>query len=248
MNGHKNRYTFAPFDKRRVSFHVLALLLFTGLSQPIASSADPLFPPDEVLGSTPIYFFLPSAAFSYDAATDIFSGQVDFQGGSLPSGANIQAAPGSTLSFQATVDGTGSISSSSATWSGAIADLGIPAGSTIVDALISGIGFADLNAGIGPLDPVIQILMNLNFANPLLGLHSTIGFQQLAPSIMSGGGLVGTPAAFDLFAANPFANSFSVGTTSFGDLVNVTSVPEPGTFTLFALGLLALGLLRKRQS
>ena len=248
MSLEQNQSTFARHGKSPARFHFAVALLLLGFGQPITAGADPLFPPDEVLGSNPIYFFLPSAAFSYDAATDIFSGQVDFQGGTLPSGSNIGESPGSTLSFQATVDGNGSILSSSASWMGGISDLGIAAGSSIVDALITGIGFADLNAGgPGPLDPVIQILMDVSFSNPLLGLDPIIGYQQLAPSITAGGSLLTTLEAFEMFAANPFASSFTVGTTSFGDLVNVSAVPEPGSFGLLAFGLLLLGLLRRRE-
>lgn len=248
MSKQQNRPILSRPGKALARPGLAAVLVLLAVGQPGPAGATPLFPPDEVLGSTPIYFFLPSAAFSYDAATDIFSGTVDFQGGDLPSGAGIGPGPGSTMSFQATVDGTGSILSSSASWTGGIADLGIAAGSSIVDALITGIGFADLNAGgPGPLDPVIQILMEVNSSVASLGLDSIIGYQQLAPSIRAGGSLLTTPEAFALFAKNPFASSFTVGTTSFGDLVNVTPVPEPGSFTLMGLGLLLLGLLRRRE-
>jgi PEP-CTERM motif len=102
------------------------------------------------------------------------------------------------------------------------------------------LGSIDFNvAGAGGLS-LLQDSQNLLFA--------FLGGVPVIPGITPPGG------AFDPFAAGEYSFALRVGAIGGGQLgqsainVNVVAVPEPGTIAIFGLGLVALGLIRRRKT
>lgn len=225
-----------------------ALGLLASLFAVAQTQAMPLFPPEIIPASRPIYFFN-GGTFSYDSTTDLFSSVAaeQFFSGFTSADERIDGGPGQ-LTFNTTVDSAGQVTQSagSANWTGSIPDLGIPNG-TLLSATITHISVFDLGLfnGSGIVDPVLQILMDVDSANPALDFGFTLGFQHLVPG-------VNLPAGRTLaeFLADPFGSSFTLGTTSFGDLINIppTKVPAPGTLALFGMNLLLLWAWRRRRN
>ena len=217
----------------------LSLALFVFTSAPATAGLIPLFDPQLPPTSNPI-LFTDGGTMDFDAMTRVFTHSTTLSGtGFLPDATPVDQISG-TVFMSAIVDLDGHVTSGELTVFGTLPTLGITTASLLMSGHISALDIVD--SGFGPgLDPVTQAIINIDFSVPILGFGPLVGFQHLTPGL-------GGPVDPDVFLTTIFDNSFSYGTTSFGDLFALpVAVTEPGSLALVVIGLAGIALARRRK-
>jgi hypothetical protein len=147
-----------------------------------------------------------------------------------------------SMFLSAFIDLDGSVESGALSVIGKIPSLGITTESLLMAGEVTAVSI--FNFGISRSDPMTQALIELEFALPELGFGHYAGFQALT-DIWPG---PENPDEYDDFLASIFDESFDFQAAgTWGDLKAIT-VPEPGNLALFGIGLLGMGLARRRKA
>ena len=220
---------------------IITLLIYLLGSANVLHALPLLFPIESVFDAIPIYY-TSGGSFAFDEADGKFWSIKPYSSGSgiLPSGDPTGII--GEVNYTAYVDSNGKVLSGSFNFFGTIPQLGIDTPTTLAFGRITDISIFNLTDYINwgyVIDPMLQMLIELDSSEEALGLGRLIGFQALA-----GPGSAGP--IVDEWLKTPFNVGSYVGYhTSFQDIINV-QVPEPSTLLLTGFGL-AIGALVIRK-
>ena len=180
-------------------------------------------------------FFPESITSSYDVTTGAFAFTSDHvaRQAELPDGTRV-GIQSDLLSVAAVVMTDGTLVGGSVLWTGAIADLGVPAGTVLMAGDVVDINYG---AGDSPGAPVLfEFVFDVSSSLPALGMGPYMGYQAFH-----------TPRS-PLFRANPWSVSYNGGSAfSHDQMFRVAPVPEPSTWGLLTIGAFGLAICRRRR-